>query len=64
MNFLYRNKLAEKPESSGNNNPPDKNYQFESNLFDEIPYKIEAIVDVGFWVEELCKDQECEEESK
>lgn len=64
MNFLYRNKLTEKTESSGSDNPLKKNYQFESQLFDEIPYKIEAIVDVGFWVEQLCKDQECEEESK
>ncbi len=62
MNFLYRNKLAEKGESSGNNNPLSGNYQFGSHLFEEIPYKLDAIVNIGFWVKDLCEDQECEEE--
>jgi hypothetical protein len=62
MNFLFRNNLSEKDESSRLTKYNEIDYQLESSLLIEIPYELHAIINVGFWVNDILNNKECKED--
>ena len=62
MNFMVENKIAEMQKSSLGDNGKEINFQLETLLINDIKFDINSVINIGFWIDDLFKFQECKEE--